>query len=96
MLRRLEVFYSNRAAHDLVQLFAPIAAFRMVAYAANDPLYMAPICSGNGVLPGGADEPRPRHSMITRVAAGFARSAFGGAVAIDTPPLIFVSLHRAI
>ena len=45
MRRRLEVFIPIVLLSILVQLIAPIAAFRVVAYAATDPLYMASICS---------------------------------------------------
>ena len=52
MRRRLEVFIPIVLLAILVQLMAPIAAFRVVANAVSDPLYMATICSGNGVLAG--------------------------------------------
>jgi hypothetical protein len=52
MRRRLEVFIPIVLLAIMVQLMAPIAAFRVVAYAATDPLYLASICSGNGVLTG--------------------------------------------
>ena len=45
MRRRLEVFIPIVLLSILVQLFAPIAAFRVVADAVADPLYMASICS---------------------------------------------------
>jgi hypothetical protein len=46
MRRRLEVFIPIVVLAVLVQLMAPIAAFRVVAYATSDPLYLASICSG--------------------------------------------------
>ncbi len=46
MRRRLDNFIPIVLLAVLVQLFAPIAAFHAAAYAATDPLHMAPICSG--------------------------------------------------
>ena len=46
MRRRLEAFIPIVLLAILVQLMAPIAAFRVVANAVSDPLYMATICSG--------------------------------------------------
>jgi len=46
MRRRLEVFIPIVLLSIMVQLLAPIGAFRVVAYAVSDPLYMATICSG--------------------------------------------------
>src|ERR1700727_248725 len=45
MRRRLEAIIPIVLLAILVQLIAPIAAFRAVAYAATDPLHMASICS---------------------------------------------------
>ena len=81
MLRRLEVFFPIVLLTIVVQLFAPIAAFRAVAYAATDPLYMGSICSE---MVSSADEGQtapPRISMTTEVAAGFARSAMAAPLA---------------
>ena len=50
MRRRLELFIPIVLLAILVQLIAPIAAFRVVAYATSDPLYMASICYRNGVF----------------------------------------------
>ena len=46
MRRRLEIFIPIVLLSVLVQLIAPISAFRVVANAVSDPLYMASICSG--------------------------------------------------
>ena len=46
MRRQLEIFVPIVLLSILVQLFAPIAAFRVVANAVSDPLYMSSICSG--------------------------------------------------
>ncbi len=45
MRRRLEAFIPIVVLAVLVQLMAPIAAFRVVAYATTDPLYLASLCS---------------------------------------------------
>jgi hypothetical protein len=45
MRRRLEFYVPIVLLAVLVQLMVPIAAFRVVAYAATDPLYMASICT---------------------------------------------------
>jgi hypothetical protein len=46
MRRRLEILIPIVLLSVLVQLIAPISAFRAVANAVSDPLYMASICSG--------------------------------------------------
>ena len=46
MRRRLDVFIPIVLFSIMVQLLAPIGAFRAVAHAVSDPLYMATICSG--------------------------------------------------
>jgi hypothetical protein len=46
MRRRLEIFIPIVLLSIMVQLMAPIGAFRAVAYAVSDPLHMAAICSG--------------------------------------------------
>ncbi len=48
MRRRLELLIPIVLLAIAVQLFAPIAAFRAFAYAVNDPLYMASICTDMG------------------------------------------------
>ena len=46
MRRRLEALIPILLFAIVVQLLAPIAAFRVVANAVSDPLYMATICEG--------------------------------------------------
>jgi hypothetical protein len=94
MGRRLEVFIPIVLLSILVQSFAPIAAFRAVAYAANDPLYMASICSE--MVPS-ADEGRTAPTKTQHDHGGccvFCAAGHGGGVAVEPPPLIFVSLQR--
>jgi hypothetical protein len=93
MRRRLEAFVPIVLLSILVQLFAPIAAFRVVAYAASDPLYMASICSGMESAADAQTAPaKSQHDhgdCCVLCAAGH-----GGAAAVEPPPLIFVSLQR--
>lgn len=87
MRRRLEVFIPIVLLSIMVQLLAPIGAFRAVAHAASDPLYMATICSG--MMSSQDDSPANPANCC-----GFCGVSHGGAVAIDPPPLIFVVLQR--
>jgi general stress protein CsbA len=93
MRLRLEVFVPIVLLSILVQLFAPIAAFRVVAYAVTDPLYMASICTGMvsspDAQPAPAKTPHDHGDCCVFCAAGH-----GGAIAIEPPPLVFVSLQR--
>jgi hypothetical protein len=93
MRRRLEIFIPIVLLAVLVQLFAPIAAFRSFAFAANDPLYMATICSdmsSSADVQTAPPETQHHHGDCCAFCAG----GHGGAVAVDPPPLIFVRLQR--
>jgi hypothetical protein len=93
MRRRLEVLIPIVLLSILVQLFAPIAAFRAVAYAVGDPLSMASICSGMGsaedTQTAPAKSPHDHGDCCAFCAAGH-----GGATAIEPPAPVFVSLQR--
>jgi hypothetical protein len=92
MRRRLEVFIPIVLLSILVQLFAPIVAFRVVAYAATDPLYMASICSEMGPSTDAQTAPaKTQHDHGG--CCVFCAAGHGGAIAINQPPLIFVSLQ---
>ena len=93
MRRRLEVFIPIVLFSIMVQLLAPIGAFRAVAHAVSDPLYMATICSGMASSPdvSQATGAKPQHGANC---CGFCGVSHGGAVAVDPPPLIFVVLQR--
>ena len=93
MRRRLEVFIPIVLLSILVQSFAPIAAFRMVAYALTDPLYMASICTEMVSSPDAQTAPtKSQHDQgDCRV---FCVVGHGGSIAVDPPPLVFVSLQR--
>jgi hypothetical protein len=88
--RRLERLIPIVLLAVLVQLMAPIGAFRAVAHAASDPLYLAEICSGASddghVLPSNGST---AHDCCVACGAGLA-----GAVALDAPSSVFVVLQR--
>jgi hypothetical protein len=93
VMRRLEVFIPIVMLAVLVQLMAPIAAFRVVAYATTDPLYLASICSGMTSASDTQTDPagtQHHHGDCCAYCVG----SHGGAVAVDPPPLIFVTLQR--
>jgi hypothetical protein len=93
MRRRLEAFIPIVLLSILVQLFAPIAAFRMVAYAATDPLYMASICTEMVSSPDMQTAPaKTQHDHGD--CCVFCATGHSAAIAIDPPPFIFVSLQR--
>lgn len=95
MRRRLEVFIPIVLFSIVVQLLAPIGAFRTVAHAVSDPLHMATICSGMASSQDAAQTTNttvnPQHGANC---CGFCSVSHGGAVALDPPPLIFVVLQR--
>jgi hypothetical protein len=75
----------------MVQLVAPIAAFRAVVYAASDPLYMASICSSaddTDTAPGKSQHDQDGCCV-------FCAAGQGGGVAPEPLPPIFVSLQRS-
>jgi hypothetical protein len=93
MRRRLEAFIPIVLLAVLVQWIAPIAAFRVVAYAVTDPLYMASICAGMTSSSDRQADPaqtQHRHGDCCAFCAG----GHGGAIAGDPPPLVFVTLQR--
>ncbi len=93
MRRRLEVFIPIVVLAVLVQLMAPIAAFRVVAYATTDPLYLASICTGMTSASDTQTDPASTQHHHGDCCA-FCVGSHGGAVAVDPPPQIFVSLQR--
>jgi hypothetical protein len=93
MRRRLELFIPIVLLAVLVQLIAPIAAFRVVAYATSDPLYMASICHEMVSSPDTQTAPDKMPQAHGECCA-FCGAGHGGTVALDPPPPIFVSLQR--
>jgi Protein of unknown function (DUF2946) len=89
MRRRLEALVPIVLLAVLVQVFAPIAAFRMVANAVVDPLYLASICTDSSdgqVLPSKALHSRGK-------CCGFCSISHAGAAAVAPPASIFVALQ---
>jgi len=91
MRRRLEAYIPIVMLALLVQLLAPIGAFRVVAEAASDPLYMAVICSG---MSDHADTTSSQLPPAQHDCCAFCASVLGGAAQIDPPPQVFVALQR--
>jgi hypothetical protein len=93
MRLRLEVIIPIVLLSILVQTFAPIAAFRVVAYAVTDPFYSASICTDTESSQDAQTAPvKTRHDhgdCCVLCAAGH-----GGSIAVEPPPLVFVSLQR--
>jgi hypothetical protein len=93
MRRRLEAFIPIVLLAVLVQLLAPIAAFRVVAYATTDPLYMASICTDMAAASDAQSAPdKMQHSHGDCCA--FCGAGHAVAAVLDAPPLIFVTLQR--
>ena len=93
MRRRLEAFVPIVLLAVLVQLMAPIAAFRVVAYATSDPLYMASICAD--MTPSSDTQSAPNKTQHSHGdCCAFCGAGHGGTVALDPPPLSFVTLQR--
>ncbi len=93
MRRRLEVFIPIVMLAVLAQLMTPIAVFRVVAYATTDPLYLASICADMTSASDAQTDPAGKSHHHGDCCA-FCVGSHGGAVAVDPPPLIFVSLQR--
>ena len=94
MKRRLERFIPIVLLAILVQLMAPIAAFRVVAEAVSDPLYMAATCSGMASsedAPQGAPAQTQHHGVTCCVVCA---TGHGGAVGIDRTTVAFVAEQR--
>ncbi len=94
MRRRLEHLIPIVLLAILVQLMAPIAAFRAFASAASDPLYMASICSGMGTAADDAQTAPANTHHDRGDCCAFCASGHVGATALAPPPLIFATLHR--
>jgi hypothetical protein len=93
MRRRLELFIPIVMLAVVVQLLAPIAAFRVVAYATTDPLYMASICehaASSADVQTAPDSNQHEHGNC----CAFCGAGNGVTVAVASPPLIFVTLQR--
>jgi Protein of unknown function (DUF2946) len=94
MRRRLEAFIPIVLLSILVQLIAPIAAFRVVANAVSDPLYMASICSGMASSQDAPQTAPARTQHHSGDCCAVCAAGHGGSLAVDPPPLAFVTLQR--
>lgn len=90
MRRRLECFIPIVLLVVLVQLLAPIAAFRVVAFASSDPLYVASVCSDMAASPDQQNAPSPRaHGECCAICA----IGHGGGIAVEPPSPVFLTLQ---
>jgi hypothetical protein len=94
MPRRLEVIFPILLLAILVQLLAPIAAFRTVANATSDPLYMASICTGMASMASASDRQAPANTGHVHQCCAFCGAGHGSVPAIDPPQAVFVTLQR--
>lgn len=95
MRRRLELLIPIVLLAIAVQLFAPIAAFRAFAYAVNDPLYMASICTDMGAAADDAQSAPAGTKHHNGDCCAFCAGGHGGGTALQSPPpAVFAILHR--
>lgn len=92
MRRRLEAFIPIVVLALLVQFMAPIAAFRAVAYAVSDPVYMSSICSE--MTSSADDHTVPAKSGHDSKCCAFCASGSGGGVSLEPPLPLFVTIQR--
>lgn len=93
MRRRLEAYIPIVLLAVLVQLMAPIAAFRVVANVVSDPIYAATICSGT-TASADASQSAPAPMRHGAKCCAFCSVGSAVAVAIDPPSAAFITLHR--
>lgn len=94
MRRRLEALVPIVLFAIMVQLLAPIAAFRVVANAVSDPLYMASICEGMASSRDGSQTAPAKTQHHSGMCCAVCAAGHGGALAVVPPPLVFVTLQR--
>jgi hypothetical protein len=92
MRRRLELFIPIVLFAVMVQLLAPIGAFRAVAQLMSDPIAMAPMCSGM-VATDGQSAPSMTPENHVKCCA-FCAGGHGAIAVIDPPAPVFVHLQR--
>lgn len=90
MRRRLETFIPIVLFAVLVQLLAPIGAFRAVASTVGDPVAMAQICSGMNASDAGHAAPGQPADCCA-----FCACAHALTMTMATPPAGFVRLQRS-
>ena len=94
MRRRLEALIPIVLIAILVQIVAPIAAFRAIADATNDPLAMAAICTDMASMASAQDDQKSPATPHAHQCCAFCGAGHGGAVPIDPPQPVFATLHR--
>jgi hypothetical protein len=94
MRRRLEALIPIVLLAVMVQLIAPIAAFRVVANAVSDPLHMATICSEMASAQDGLQAAPAGTEHRSGSCCAFCAAGHGGAAALHPPALTFVILQR--
>ncbi|WP_213740985.1 DUF2946 domain-containing protein [Bradyrhizobium sp. dw_411] len=95
MRRRLELFIPIVVLAVLVQLIAPIAAFRVVAYATSDPLYLASMSICTETASSASQQTAPAKTQHDHgECCAFCGAGHAASVALASPPLIFVTLQR--
>ena len=93
--RRLEVLIPIVLVAILVQIVAPIAAFRAVADATSDPLAMAAICADMASMASAQDDQKsPANTRHAHQCCAFCGAGHGGAVPVNPPQPVFVTLER--
>ena len=92
MRRRLELVIPIVLFAIMVQLLAPIGAFRAVAQAVSDPIAMASICSGMTATDG-QTTPSPASEHHAKCCA-FCSAGHSTPAVIDPPAPVFVHLQR--
>ena len=93
--RRLEVLIPIVLVAILVQIVAPIAAFRAVADATSDPLAMAAICTDMASMASSRDDQKtPAETPHAHQCCAFCGAGHGGAVPLNPPQPAFVTLQR--
>jgi len=93
--RRLEVLIPIVLVAILVQIVAPIAAFRAVADATSDPLAMAAICTDMASMASIPDDQKsPANAQHAHQCCAFCGAGHGGAVPLNPPQPAFVTLQR--
>jgi hypothetical protein len=93
MRGRLEVLIPIVLAAILVQIMAPIAAFRAVADVTSDPLAMAAICTDMASM-ASAHQTSPANTQHAHQCCAFCGGGHGGAVPVNPPQPVFVTLQR--
>jgi hypothetical protein len=94
MRRQLKFFIPITLLAIMVQLIAPLAAFRVVANAVSDPLSMATICAGVASSPDDT-QTAPAHTQHqSGKCCAACATGHGGGLTVDPPLAAFVILQR--